>query len=149
LPRPTPLPPGTDRPDNPYFAVWRADGTLIKAQNLPAAADNRNHAAMMLSPRPRLTQRDDYREVRMLGPGQTVILVGRSVERLRWVLPALAWRRAAGGAVVFGGGRGGGWWVPARFLRPGAAISATAASISAHDLSRRIPSEAVDRELAE
>ena len=51
--------------------------------------------------------------------------------------------------VVLGVGLTGGWLISARLLRPIAAISATAASIAATNLSGRIDPQGVDRELAE
>src|SRR5262249_3195237 len=100
-------------------------------------------------PAPRLTQRGDFREAVMLGPGRTCILVGRSVEPERAGLRGFAWQLAGAGAVVLAVRLAGGWLLSARVLRPVEAISATASAISGANLSGRIDTAKVDRELAE
>jgi heavy metal sensor kinase len=83
----------------------------------------------------------------MLGPHSTSIVVGRSTRKEHEDLRAFAWQLALAGIVVLGVGLVGGWFVSARILRPVAAISATASAISATNLSERIATEKVDREL--
>jgi heavy metal sensor kinase len=102
-----------------------------------------------LSPQPQLLQRGQYREAALLGPGGTVVLVGRSVGKEAAEQRAFGWQLAGVGLVVLAVGLAGGWLVSARILRPLAAISATASAISAANLAGRIDTGAVDRELAE
>jgi heavy metal sensor kinase len=128
-----------------YFAVWRPDGSLLKARGLPGGTGAPD---MPLSPRPRLIEREEFREAVMGGPAGTRVLVGRSVRRESEELRAFAWQLAGAGAVVLAVGLAGGWLASSRILRPVAAISATASAISATNLSRRIDPEGVDRELA-
>jgi heavy metal sensor kinase len=131
-----------------YFGVWREDGSMIKAADLPEGIEAPEKG--LLSPHePILLQRGEYREVAMPGPPGSRILVGRSVRRELAELRALAWRLGGVGIVVLAVGLAGGWIVSARILRPVAAISATAAGISATNLSERIDATAVDVELAE
>jgi heavy metal sensor kinase len=143
------LPPGLGRPtgeqDRPYFAVWRADGTLLKADNLPRELTSA--ASPEAPPRPRLSWRGTVREVRLRGPDVTAILVGLPMQHELAGLHLFAWQLGGVGIVVLAIGLLGGWLVASRVLRPIAVISATAESISAADLSGRID-ENVDSELA-
>jgi heavy metal sensor kinase len=147
LPQGPPAPEGR-APADAYFAVWRADGSLLKASPAPADVGLRDPSDLPLARRPRLVPRGEYREAVMLGPGRTRILVGRSVAREWAEVRAFAWQLAGAGAAVLAVGLAGGWVVSARVLRPVAVISATASSISAANLSGRIDAAAVDRELA-
>jgi signal transduction histidine kinase len=130
-----------------YFAVWRADGTLLKASRLPAGDAAPAFAAAPPPPDPRVTQRDGLRTASMLGPRRTQILVGRSVQRELAELRMLVYQLAAAGAVVLLVGLAGGWLVSARILQPVGAIAATASAISITNLSERIDPMAVEREL--
>jgi heavy metal sensor kinase len=137
-----------DGPQSEYFAIWRDDGALIKAsasfQDQAEPSFARGYARPGIQ---RLVQRDDQRMVVTGGPGRTEILVGRSIRREREDLRAFAWQLTGAGALVLAIGLTGGWYVSARILRPLASISATAASISATNLSERIDAAAVDEEL--
>jgi heavy metal sensor kinase len=143
---PQPLTPEGGGESAAYFGVWRSNGTLLKSAALPAGLAP---PGTPLSPRPQLRQQGEYREAVMLGPGGTVIRVGRSVAREQAELFAFAWQLAGAGAVVLAVGLAGGWLISNRILRPLAAISATASAISATNLTGRIDPAAVDRELAE
>jgi two-component system, OmpR family, sensor kinase len=141
--------PDDGRPSASYFAVWRADGSLLKASHFPPELGSIPPADVPCSQLPHFNQRGEYREALMLGAGESQILVGRSVARERDELRAFAWQLAGAGAVVLAVGLAGGWLLSARILRPVAAIAATASSLSATNLSGRIDPEAVDRELAD
>jgi heavy metal sensor kinase len=146
LPRPA-GPGGRDASAVTYFAVWRADGSTLKARDLPADVTPPDASAPPPGRRP--WQRGEWREAARLGPRGTRILVGRSVRKEQAELNAFAWQLAGAGAAVLAVGLAGGWLVSARILRPVAAISATASAISATNLSGRIGMDKVDRELAE
>jgi two-component system, OmpR family, sensor kinase len=133
--------------ERPYFAVWRADGTIIKAAPLPDGAPLAPGANSLFS-RPRVTQRGDYREARMRGPHDTRILVGRPVAREWEALYAFGWQLAAIGVGVLIVGLAGGFWLAARIFRPITAMSAAASAISATNLSTRIETANIDVELA-
>ena len=85
----------------------------------------------------------------MLGPMRTRILVGKSVRREEDELRGFAWQLAAAGGLVLAVGLSGGWWISGRILRPVAAIATTASAISETNLSQRIDTSQVDRELEE
>jgi heavy metal sensor kinase len=131
-----------------YFAVWRADGSLLKARGLPEPLDVRDLGPFLAPPQARWRQRGEYREIALGGPLGTRILVGQSVRREHAELRAFAWQLAGASVVVLAVGLAGGWLVSARILRPVAAIAATASAISETNLSERIDEATVDRELA-
>jgi heavy metal sensor kinase len=133
--------------DHPYFVVWRADKRVLKATD---------SATLVLWPElPPATGAVQFldhhgeRSVITLGPRHTTILVGKSIGRELAELNSVAWQLAVGGTAALGLGLMGGWWVAARALRPIAAITKTASTISATQLSERIDTLRIDRELFE
>jgi heavy metal sensor kinase len=134
-----------------YFAIWRADGGLLKRELADEGAPvetpqfYQSHALQDLT----FLARRGSREVLGIGPSGTLIVVGQSMRR------EFADLTSFGGMLVFAGsitllvGLLGGWLISARVLRPIAAISATASSISATNLSDRIDASAIDEELTE
>jgi two-component system, OmpR family, sensor kinase len=147
-----PGPPGPPRGDGPadrvYFGIWRADGSPLKVVGLPFGISDGVAAMPQGAPR-QWRRRDGFRELTMRGPMRTSILVGKSMRREDDELRAFAWQLAAAAALVLAVGLAGGWWVSARILRPMALIAATASSISEANLSKRIDTDQVDRELQE
>jgi two-component system, OmpR family, sensor kinase len=139
--------PGVPQPGGEYFAVWRMDGSLLKAVGLPDGVgppvlpENSPPATV------RLRSRGEFREATVLAPGATRVIVGRPVAREESDLHRFAWQLAAAGVAVLAVGLAGGWLASARILRPIASISATASAISATNLSERIDPARVDREL--
>ncbi|WP_161967119.1 sensor histidine kinase [Fimbriiglobus ruber] len=93
--------------------------------------------------------RGSMREVVMRGPGDTLILVGRSTVRMTADLRAFAWQLAGTGVLVLMVGLVGGWVISSRIVRPIRQITETAAGISAASLSGRIETAAVENELAD
>jgi two-component system, OmpR family, sensor kinase len=140
-----PGPPG-DKPEGMYFAVWRSDGSLIKTAGLSASG-------MTTSPtidrRPTLGFDRSNRELWMHGPSGTTIIVGRPAGHVMSYLRTFAWQLAGTGVAVLAFGLAGGWLISRRIFRPIAAIAKTASRISADNLSARIDTDKVDRELAD
>jgi heavy metal sensor kinase len=134
---------------NPFFTIWLADGTVLKASSegvpilAPDLAARTLHSGGFV---PR--QRGELREVALLGPEQTQVLVGRSVAHELGELNRLAWQLLSTGLVVLGVGLVGGWLLSRRAVQPIETMSATAAAISADNLSERIDLSGVDSELA-
>jgi heavy metal sensor kinase len=137
---------GEDERYQPYFVVWGPNGkrTSAPARDVPPPDLPSQANGTMIEPRPRSgppippRQRGDLREVMVPGPFGSTVLVGRSIEpeledlrRLRWIL-------IAAGAGVLAIGLAGGWLLSNRAIRPIRAITDTARSISASDLSQRI-----------
>jgi heavy metal sensor kinase len=141
--------PDDDHAPPPYFAVWRADGTLLKAVNLPDGTTPPDVTGVARPPRPVRTPLGPYREFARPGPRGARIVVGRPVGREQAEMWAFAGTLTGVGALVLAVGLVGGWVISSRILRPVAAISATASTISATNLSGRIDTFQVDRELAE
>jgi two-component system, OmpR family, sensor kinase len=146
--RPGPDSPGPDPPRR-YFAVWRPDGTVLKASDLPEGTEMPDPPERPPPPQALLRQRGPYREAIMLGPQRMAILVGQSIQHEQEELSAFTWMVLTASAIVLGIGLAGGWLVSARILRPIAAITATASRISAANLGERIEVQRVDRELTE
>jgi two-component system, OmpR family, sensor kinase len=147
LPRELEGPAGLPDAEKPYFAVWRADGSLLKATPLPTESP-RHDMDDATPPRPHIEERGDYREAWMRGPRKTQIVVGRTVAKELTDLHAFAWQLIGFGAAVLLVGMAGGFWVAARIFRPISAMSAAAEAMNASNLSARIATSAVDVELA-
>lgn len=135
----------------PYFIVWLRTGDVLKKH--PETAESPrptwNDAPLegVRDPQPR--QRGKIRETYVVGPEATQIIVGRSIERELGALSRLTWQLVGSGAGVFAVGLVGGWWLSGRAVQPIRAMSATAASIGAANLSRRIDTARIDDELGE
>lgn len=138
----------TGRDDVIYFIVWRDDGTIVKS-TWPEPLPSQPVDVLSLPAGPRLEIQGDRRLATIRGPQRSLVMAGRSVAPILSELRSFAWQLTGVGTVVLIVGLAGGWALSARVVRPIAAISATAASISATSLSERIDSSAVDRELVE
>lgn len=138
------------RPEAPYFVIWRPDGQVLKASPAaPATTPPSLPTSAAEEAGFRVRQRGSLREVILTGPHQTRVLVGRSVVRETAALQRLAWQVLLTGLSVLTLGMAGGWLLSRRAVRPIAAISATAAALSADNLSRRIDLREVDSELGQ
>lgn len=136
----------------PYFAVWLPSGRLLKASSAQAESTlSLPSRAEFSKPtnEPQSRQRGLLREVYLLGPNSSEILVGRSIERELADLRSLTFTLLASGACVFVVGLGGGWWLSGRAVRPIQSMSATAATILVTNLSQRIDTARIDDELGE
>ena len=135
--------------DQLYFFIWRSDGSVVKSED--AAPPLPAHDPPKFAPAPpggiHFDRRSGLREARARGPWSSVILAGRSMASENAELAAFAWTLAFSGAVALVVGLAGGWMISARMLRPIENMSATAASISARNLSSRIDAASIDREL--
>lgn len=126
----------------PYFAIFAADGELLRAE--PSGI-----AILWKDARAPLSFRnvDGRREVLLRGPLGTLIVVGRDVGpriyRLRQALARLVFL----GAAVLVLGLAGGWWLADRAIQPIRRISQTATNVSASNLSERVDTSAMDEEL--
>ncbi|HWE92771.1 MAG TPA: ATP-binding protein [Tepidisphaeraceae bacterium] len=137
--------------EQPYFIVWQNDSDLIKASGVagakraptPVATGAPNTGLGPLS----TLRRDGLREVLLPGPATLHVLVGRPVRREQERLRQLLLLLTATGAGVLAVGLMGGWVLSRRAVRPIQAITATAGSISAVNLSGRIDPGKVPSEL--
>ena len=132
-----------------YFVVWRADGTVLTAVNMPSDLAGPPPLAMQRAQPSYVRQRDVRREIISAGPHGTLVLVGRSMQQEHERLTHLLWRLIATGGGVLAVGLVGSWLLAQRVTRPIDTISATATAISASDLSRRIDITATKSELGQ
>lgn len=105
-------------------------GTAVD-ENAPAGPNN-------LRPPPRMESVDGCRELIQILPSGEFVLVGCSLTSELTELRLATLTLAGVGAAIWLVGLAGGWWFVGRALRPIADIGATAARISAGDLSQRV-----------
>jgi two-component system, OmpR family, sensor kinase len=151
-----------------YYVIWRGGAELARSTNaptgeqaplngvpLPTERSRENAVNNVASPSegrrgPPVPQppqmRGMFRESTLLMPGQ-VVLVGRSIAPQLRDLRRTALKLSGVGAGILFLGLVGGWWLASRAIRPIADISATAAKISAGDLSQRIDVAETESEL--
>jgi heavy metal sensor kinase len=130
--------------------VWFGNGQVAKQSALPPDAPPAIYdprAAEAQPGRLDVRMRDGFREVLVAGPRRTEVLVGRSVRREQHELTVLAGQLVLTGLAVLAIGLVGGFVLSNRAVRPIAAMSATAASISATNLNKRLDVAEVDSEL--
>jgi heavy metal sensor kinase len=132
----------------PYFVVRRADGRVLRAEPVEMAEWVPVDAAVGRRYESHSRNRGEYREVTLLGPGRTTILVGRSIEHELRSLARMGWRIGLTGLAIFTAGLAGGWWLSGRAVRPIVAMSGTVSTINARELSRRIELKGMDTELS-
>jgi heavy metal sensor kinase len=133
----------------PYFVIWHLDGTVFEASRLPVDLSVPPAPRAKRAPSSYLRQRDIWREIVVAGPLGMVVLVGKSMQKDYERLAHLLWRLVGTGCGVLAVGLVGGWVLAQRVTKPLATISATAAAISASDLSRRIDVTTTKSELGQ
>jgi heavy metal sensor kinase len=130
-----------------YYVIWRRDGEILaKSTNAPTTLSkpprtNEEHPAPVME--------GTRREVYHFTPPGEVIAVGHTMIRELRQLRATALTLTAVGGGVLLLGLAGGWWLATRAIRPINQISATAARISAGDLSQRIDASDAESELGQ
>ena len=92
-----------------YFGVWRHDGSSIKTVDLPEGTGVPDLPQVNEIPIPEFHQREGYREVVIMGPHVTRILVGMSTAQEEEALGIFAVQLAAAGLAVLL--IGADWWV--------------------------------------
>lgn len=127
-----------------YYVVWLPGGReLSRSASAPPDVPRPERVDGTRDSRLRGTVRECFH---FTGPGEC-ILVGRDIREELAGMQRSAWLLVGEGCAVFLLGLGGGWWITTRALRPIADISATAARISAGDLSQRIHTAHTSSEL--
>ena len=125
-----------------YFNIWRADGTAIKSIGTTNERSKPESKASRT-----LSTVGDNRELTIIGPHDSVIVVGRPVNRVSNELSALRWQLFATGIAVLAIGLVGTWLISRRIFRPVESISATASRITGDNLTERIDESKIDLEL--
>lgn len=137
------LPPKSRISPEQYFGVWLPDKSILKSDGMPEdtefpeLADGQGY----------FISRGENRELRIMGPGRTVILVGTPLEPVHeYMVPFDRNLMLAGSGIILLG-LVGQWWISRQIFRPLKTISETAGAISAANLGARIDPSAVDLEL--
>lgn len=137
------LPPKSRISPEQYFGVWLADGHLLKGEGLPEG-----------SKFPELEdggvwfrRNGEYRELQILGPGRSVIMVGTPMEPVKRRLEPIDRNLVLAGLGIIGLGLLGQWWISRQIFKPLRAIAKTASGLSAKSFGGRIDTAKVDLEL--
>ncbi len=137
-----------DRDGQPvYFIIRLLDDEVLLAEPFPSEAPPDDDVGPGREWHAR--QRGVLREVTLLGPGRSRILVGRPIGNEVAGLHRLGVRIGLSGLSVLAAGLVGGWWLSGRAVRPIRAMSETVAGITARRLSERVDLAGVDTELAQ
>jgi heavy metal sensor kinase len=124
-----------------YYSIWASDGKLI---------DQSDPLLGIPRPRqPRARNRGEFREVSVLGPANSLVLVGQSIRGQREQLRNLAALILGVGAAGIGIVLAAGWFLAGRALAPIKRISRAAAAVSASNLTERIDATRMETELAD
>jgi two-component system, OmpR family, sensor kinase len=150
---------GTNSPNGFYFVVMGRDGNEIASSaNVPNDPDVAISELMRMSQHggtdsgPRQMppwNADGHRYNLQFLPSGETILIGCSIAPEMRELEVIALELSGFGGGILVLGLAGGWWFVRRALRPISDISATAARISAGDLSQRINSGEAESELGQ
>ncbi len=132
-----------------YFVIWRdAERILHKSRYAEDVPLPETHRTRNDPPLRSVRQRGEFREAVLESFFGTNILVGRSINHDMLTLNRTGLLLVLAGISVLALGLIGGRWVSGRALRPIEVISATAAEISASNLSRRIDVQETESELS-
>lgn len=139
-----------DVPTEPlFFIVWASNGEILKSEGVSPDFPVPTFASLLgpNAERPEVRQTGVFREVGILGPRLSRVLVGRTIRRELHDLSWLGGQLVMIGAGVLTVGLLGGFFLVGRVVRPISAMSTTAAKISASNLDQRIDVDEVDGEL--
>lgn len=154
----------TNQPNDFYYVIYARDGKeMAHSGQRPAFSasyqnpfggpmtENRMPPAAELPNRkpPEIRTQDGFSEVFNYLPGGEEVVVGCSLAPELHELKMAALNLTGIGALILLVGLAGGWWFVGRALRPISEISATAAKISAGDLSQRIDAADAESELGQ
>ncbi|NBS92015.1 hypothetical protein EBS67_18775, partial [bacterium] len=127
--------PGINNPrDQPFFMVMTANDMLLKKEFLPSGYSEATSLAGQFYPRPTLSMvKNNLREVRMIGPSGSKIIVGKSLRRETDHLRNTAIQFIAIGLAFLVFGVGVSFAIASRMVRPITQMSATAELLSEKD----------------
>jgi methyl-accepting chemotaxis protein len=119
--------------------VMTANDMLLKKEFLPSGYSEATSLAGQFYPRPTLIMlKNNLREVRMIGPGGSKIIVGKSLRLETIQLRNIAIQFIAIGLAFLVLGVGISFAIAFRMVRPITQMSATAELLSEKDLSKRL-----------
>ena len=135
--------------DQPYFLVMTSKDMLLKKEFVPLGYSETQSLAEQFYPQPTLIMlENNFREVRMIGPSGSKIIVGKSLRRETIQLRNMAIQFIAIGLAFLVLGVGVSFAIAARMVHPITQMSATAELLSEKDLSKRLDPNQIDSELA-
>ena len=142
--------PGEVNPDDqPYFLVMTSKDMLLKKEFVPLGYSEAQSFAEQFNHQPTLIMlKNNLREVRMIGPSGSKIIVGKSLRHETIQLRNIAIQFIAIGLAFLVLGVGVSFAIAFRMVRPITQMSATAELLSEKDLSKRLDLNHVDSELA-
>ena len=134
-----------------YYVVWDRNGVILQRSSFaPTVPFTNFYKGWNSLPQREVRLRDDWqREVIHITSFGNHVLVGRSIQDAAISQRSSAWLLAACGWAVLTLGVAGGGWLSGRTLRPIAAMSVMAKSISVENLSQRIDLAETDNELGQ
>lgn len=142
--------PGKGNPDDQiYFLVMTSKDMLLKKEFMPPGYSEAQSFAGQFYPQPTLVMlENNLREVRMIGPSGSKIIVGKSLHYETIQLRNIAIQFIAIGLAFLVLGVGVSFAIAFRMVRPITQMSATAELLSEKDLSKRLDINHIDSELA-
>lgn len=137
------LPPKSRISPDQFFGVWLPDKSLLKSDGLAEGAE----CPQLAEGQGYFLTRGENRELHIMGPGRTVILVGTPLEPVHEYMGPFDRNLVLAGSGIILLGLLGQWWISRQIFRPLQKIAETAGTISATNLGARIDTTAVDLEL--
>ncbi|MEK6257487.1 MAG: ATP-binding protein [Planctomycetota bacterium] len=133
-----------------YFVIWDHQGKVLqKSDSAPEIVFPALKVGEDKLPVRFVRLRDAQREVIRVSSFDINLLVGRSIVKDLDAHHHTSLLRLVVGLAVLAAGLVGGWWSTSRAMRPIAAMTAAAESISAQRLSQRIDVQETDNELGQ
>ncbi len=123
-----------------YYSIFAPDGRLLRGGGAQAHT--------IVSAQVGLREQGDQREFVARSPDGATVVVGASLQGLYAERRELLFLIVVAGLAVSVLGLGGGWWLARRTMAPIADLTATAAGLSASDLTQRLDVARTPRELA-
>lgn len=149
LPQELNIPGVNNSRDQPYFMIMTSNDVLLKKEFVPLDYSEAQNLVGQFYPHPTLIMvKNNLREVRMIGPGGTKIIVGKSLRHETTYLRKIAFQFAAIGFSFLVFGVGVSFAIASRMVRPLAQMSATAELLSEKDMGKRLDINQIDSELA-
>jgi two-component system, OmpR family, sensor kinase len=130
-----------DAPEQAYYGIWTASGVVVDTSDPDASIARPDGVGA--------TTRNGRREVVVVGPEETLVLVGRDLGRVRAEVQSLALAIVPVGLVAVGLSFMSGWLLAGRALAPIARMSRTARAMAEGEFDARVPIDRTETELGQ